>query len=347
MMPGYTSFHETYLSRLLKERENQKGAFFKTASEAVTAAFRTAAMETHRLGIIRCGYVGWHDSQIGHSIRWHEPLHSPLRNVTKHKDSIRGIGPDEPVVNWIDMKVETLKEIISHNQSKIGCFIIDAYLASFTDLETLKEVINVCHDNDMLVIFDETKTGGRISKLGYAHDNNLDADLIVIGKSLGNGAPLSILIGKENLMQYPEKGRLSGTFSKELFAVYSALATLDIMEQGSASFETGLDEIGHIGKKSADVICAASDEAGLREHLWAQPVLGGGMFELRYSDYILSQRELRECLLRCLTENDILMLEGHPSFVCLAHREIKWDEFQSNFKLGLTQWQNTEEFHVK
>lgn len=346
MMPGYARLHQVYLSRLLQDRPGNRGAMFKTASEAVTAAFRTAAMETGRLGIVRSGYVGWHDAQIANSIKWHDPLHSPLREKLRYTDFMRGVGPDEPVLNWHDLKLDSLSEIIAENKSKLGCFIIDAYLASMTDVDTLKAAIEICHESGLLVVFDETKTGGRISKLGYAHDHGLNVDLIVLGKSLANGAPLSILVGPDRLMEYAEKARLSGTYSKELIAMHSALATLDVMEQGSSEFETGWDEVAHIGCRFAEIITAAAEDAGVREHLWAQPVLGGGMFELCYSDRVLPDKVLRKALLRHLAEQGILLLEGHPSFVCLAHREIDWPEVQEAFRNGLMLWQDAENFHV-
>lgn len=76
MMPGYTRFHEEYLVRLLASRPNDRGAFFKTASEAVTAAFRLAAIRTGRAGIVRSGFVGWHDAQIART--W-PPMSCPGR----------------------------------------------------------------------------------------------------------------------------------------------------------------------------------------------------------------------------------------------------------------------------
>lgn len=346
MMPGYARLHQIYLSRLLEERENARGALFKTASEAVTAAFRTAAMETGRLGIVRSGYVGWHDAQIASSIKWHDPLRSPLRKKLRYTDNMRGVGPDEPVINWVDLELGSLADILDTHGAKIGCFIMDAYLASFTELDTIRQAIELCHDAGALVVFDETKTGGRISKLGYAHDHGLDVDLIVIGKSLANGAPLSILVGDERLMVHAEKARLSGTFSKELFSMHAALATLDILEQGTTRFPDGWQEVAHVGRRFAAVISSASEEVGLGDHLWAQPVLGGGMFELCYSDAVLPERGLRKALLRHLAEQGILLLEGHPSFVCLAHRDTDWNELGDAFVRGFTLWKETEGFHV-
>lgn len=347
MMPSYTIFHQEYLSRLLKDYPYKQGAIFKTASEAVTAAFRMAAMKTQRLGIIRCGYVGWHDAQIGMSIKWHEPLHSPARERLRYTDFMRGISGDEPALNWVDMQVESFRHILETYAGRIGCFIIDAYLMSFTTLETIQKVISLCHEHGVLVIFDETKTGGRISKLGYAHDHQLAVDLVVIGKALANGAPISIVIGRDDLLEYAVQARLSGTFSKEMFTIYAALATLELMEQEIAPTRDGWQEIGQIGQKIAEIITAAAVDADVREHLWAQPVLGGGMFELCYSDWILPERKLRQHLLSCLAEHGVLLLEGHPSFVCLAHRETDWAHFQQLVAGGLNQWKQREEFYGK
>jgi glutamate-1-semialdehyde 2,1-aminomutase len=347
LMPGYTSLHDEYLSRLLREHDNRHGAFFKTASEAVTAAFRTAAMETGKLGILRSGYVGWHDAQIAHSIKWHDPLHSPLRGKLRYTEHMRGVGPDEPVLNWVDLSLGSLGELVDRNRSKLGCFVFDAYLASFTDVDTIASAIEICHDADMVVVFDETKTGGRISKLGYAHDHGLDVDLIVIGKSLANGAPLSILIGKESLMTYAEKARLSGTFSKELFAVYAASATLEIMERGRDGFDTGWNEVAAIGRRFAETVRSAAARAGVDDDLGARPVLGGGMFELSYSERILPRRTLRKALLRDLANHGILLLEGHPSFVCLDHAAIDWEGFEDSFHRALTEWSRREELDAE
>lgn len=338
MMPGYTVFHEEYLDRLLAERPGDRGAFFKTASEAVTAAFRLAAMETGKLGIIRSGYVGWHDSQIANSPKWHEPLHSPLRERLRYTDGMRGVGCGEPVVNWLDLRLNSLASLLEQYCDQLGCFVIDAYLASYTTPEILREAIAMCCRAGLLTVFDETKTGGRISRLGYAHDSGIRADLLVIGKALANGAPLSVLVGEAALLAHAERARLSGTFSKEMVAIYAALATMDIMEMPVRQSVDGWAEGGKIGTQVAAVITEAAKDAGVASLVWAQPVLGGGMFELVYSDEVLGLREQRTALLKAFTDVGILLLEGHPSFICLAHRDIAWGTFKDRVRQAFEQW---------
>ncbi|GAA3006020.1 aminotransferase class III-fold pyridoxal phosphate-dependent enzyme [Streptosporangium longisporum] len=339
MMPGYTTFHQEYLERLLGNRPGDRGAFFKTASEAVTAAFRLAAMQTGRLGIVRSGYVGWHDAQIANSLKWHEPLHSPLRERLKYTDAMRGIGESEPAVNWVDLRLETLSELLERHRDRLGCFVFDAYLASFTTPEVLRRAVAMCREAGMLTVFDETKTGGRISPLGYDHDNAIGSDLVVIGKALANGAPLSILVGNAELLAHAERARLSGTFSKEMIAVYAALATRDILEKPVGESPDGWAEIGRIGTQVASVLSAAATEAGVGSLVGARPVLGGGMFELVYhDDGLLGDKDRREALLGALTGAGILLLEGHPSFVSLAHRDIDWSDLHDRARQAFEQW---------
>lgn len=338
MMPGYTVFHEEYLDRLLAERPGNRGAFFKTASEAVTAAFRLAAMETGKLGIIRSGYVGWHDSQIANSLKWHEPLHSPLRERLRYTEGMRGVGPDEPVLNWVDLRLDSLASLLERHRERLGCFVIDAYLASYTTPENLRAAIVMCRAAGLLTVFDETKTGGRISRLGYAHDFGIEADVLVIGKALANGAPLSVLTGAAELLVHAERARLSGTFSKEMTAVYAALATMDIMENPTSRSPDGWAAVGLVGTKVAAVITEAAKDVGVASLVWAQPVLGGGMFELVYSDEVIGNREQRSALLNAFTEMGVLLLEGHPSFSCLAHEGISWDELKDHACRAFERW---------
>jgi glutamate-1-semialdehyde 2,1-aminomutase len=339
MMPGYTVHHQEYLERLLGDRPGDRGAFFKTASEAVTAAFRLAAMRTGRLGIVRSGYIGWHDAQIANSLKWHEPLHSPLRDKLRYTDAMRGIGTSEPVANWVDLRLDSLAELLDRHRDRLGCFVFDAYLASFTTPEVLRQAVAMCREAGLLTVFDETKTGGRISPLGYDHDHDLGSDLIVIGKALANGAPLSILAGEADLLAHAERARLSGTFSKEMIAVYAALATRDILEKPVGDSRDGWAEIGRIGTRVASVLTEAATDAGAGALVGARPVLGGGMFELVYhDDALLGDKQRREALLASLTGAGILLLEGHPSFVCLAHRELDWDDLRDRARRAFEDW---------
>jgi len=333
MMPGFTRWHLEYLSKLLDGHEDLRASIFKTGSEAVTGAFRLAAFATRKLGVIRCGYVGWHDAQLANTIRWHEPLTSPLRDQIKYTEAMRGVSSHEPVFNWTTFDLAELEAALDEHRGSIGAFIIDAYLVSLTDLATIRAALALCRKAGVVVIFDETKTGGRVSRLGVAIDTELDVDLVVLGKALANGAPISLVIGREKLLRATDQVRLGGTFSKEMFAIYAALATFDLMEAGD-----GYKAIADLGCRVVERFNAASSKLGLQHRVSARTVLGGSLFELVYGESLVGDEGQRKLLRRCLADHGILLLDAHPSYSCLGHRHLAWDQLERQFSEGLSAW---------
>ena len=332
-MPGYTKWHEKYLDKLLSEHQSKYlASFFKTSSESVSAAIRISSIVTGKKGIIRCGYLGWHDAVIGNSLSWHEPPFSPLRNNIREFPGIRGIGSKEPVFNWSSFDISELENLICCNK-EVGIFIIDAYQVEFTNLGTIQAAIFLCHKYNLIIIFDETKTSGRISKLGLSIDAGLDVDLVVLGKSIANGAPLSILIGKKELLKFSEDARIGGTFSKELLGVYSAIVTDSIMEE-----EHGFFTIKTLGNNFCDLFNNIVTEIGAANLVRAQPRFNGSMFDIEFSSEIISDMKLRKKLPCFLADSGILLLQAHPSFICLDYQLIDWGKLHCKLLSGMQNW---------
>jgi glutamate-1-semialdehyde 2,1-aminomutase len=334
IFPGYGKWHYKYINKLLGDLDTDyQGVIFKTASEAVIAAIRLATIVTNKKGVIRCGFLGWHDVLIGKSVYWHEPLDSPLRNKNRYEMGMRGIGPDEPVFNWVDLDIQHLSYIIEKEGDKYGVFVMDAYQLSFSTFELFNQILLLCKNHNIQVVLDETKTGGRVSKHGIALDNKFDVDMVVLGKSLSNGAPISLLVGKEDILKYSEIARIGGTFSKELIAIYAGLITLEIMEERS-----GFDIIKKVGIDVVNTINSSIAELDLQRALKAEPVFDGAMFEIRFSKELMVDMDARDQLIKCLADNGILLLQGHPSFVCLAHQELESQILYEKFRNGLLIW---------
>lgn len=334
LLPGYSSWHLELLRRLLQSKgDKYSAAFFKTGSESITAAIRLASRLSSKKRIIRCGFIGWHDAQLGKSVRWHEPLESPLRFPPRFLEGFRGIAGEEEVFNWVSLDLKDLLSIINANADNIGCFIIDTYQLRFGGRETLKSAVDLCRDRGIYVVADETKIAGRVSRLGFAAEFGWDVDFIVAGKALANGAPLSILLGRPDLMAASEEARITGTFSQELSAVFATLATFDEMEMLD-----GYNVIQSIGQRVAKEFNLAAERVGVADIVQAEPLFGGGMFELTFSGRILGDWNYRRELCSILAARGILLLEGHPSYVCLEHRSLDWNLLQQLFEGGLAEW---------
>jgi glutamate-1-semialdehyde 2,1-aminomutase len=127
--------------------------------------------------------------------------------------------------------------------------------------------------------------------------------------------------------------RVSGTFSKELLGVYSGIATLELMQRYN-----GYSTLGNIGSEIVSTFNAASSDANVKELVSATALFGGGMFELRFTPKIEMKHAYRRLLTNYLADHGVLLLQGHPSFVCLSHEAIEMHDLYDRFFRAMRSW---------
>nr|MDZ8059828.1 aspartate aminotransferase family protein [Nostoc sp. EkiNYC01] len=97
-------------------------------------------------------------------------------------------------------------------------------------VEFLKGVIAIAREAECLIIFDEIYTGfGRCGLPFYCSQQELIPDLLVIGKALGNGFPISTTIGKPSIINALPAGVQTSTFSGHSLACAVSNTVLDVM----------------------------------------------------------------------------------------------------------------------
>ncbi|MCC5647958.1 aspartate aminotransferase family protein [Nostoc sp. CHAB 5824] len=95
----------------------------------------------------------------------------------------------------------------------------------------LKGVIEIAREFECLVIFDEIYTGfGRCGTPFYSSRDGLTPDMLVVGKALGNGLPISAVLGTPSVMNALPAGVHTSTFSGHPLACAVANAVLDLMK---------------------------------------------------------------------------------------------------------------------
>jgi glutamate-1-semialdehyde 2,1-aminomutase/spore coat polysaccharide biosynthesis protein SpsF len=98
-------------------------------------------------------------------------------------------------------------------------------------LERLRELAT---HYGVVLIFDEIVTGFRINIGGAQAHYKVTPDLACFGKAMGNGMPISALVGRADIMRKMEDIFFSSTFGGEVLSLAAALATIDklIREDG-------------------------------------------------------------------------------------------------------------------
>ena len=98
------------------------------------------------------------------------------------------------------------------------------------DPSYLKGLKKLCHENGILLIFDEVQTGfGRTGRL-FAHElYKTKPDLITLAKALGGGLAIGALAGSNRIMKSFVPGTHGATFGGNPLACAAALASLKIL----------------------------------------------------------------------------------------------------------------------
>lgn len=318
--PGYGAVHDQLAEVMLAGTSGVSlVSYFKTSSEAVNAAVRLAVAETGRAGIVRCGYTGQGDWQMAHNPGWHEVVDSPFRYRVREVPGCRGIYGDELVADWVDLKESSLTAILEAHGDILGTMVLDAYQFELGDPVVLLQGIARCRQRGLIVVLDETKTAGRSGSRG-SRERALDGlvQYTILGKAIGNGAALSVLLGPADREPLYKVIKVGGTHSKETFGAYAGLHTANLMQERG-----GYQRLAGIGQKIVDTFNAAAETALVADLVKAVPMLGGRLFDFDFAPHVLSDDKARKELVACMLERGLVALEGHCSFVSLAHDNVQ------------------------
>jgi 4-aminobutyrate aminotransferase-like enzyme len=154
---------------------------------------------------------------------------------------------------------------------KIGTLITEPYLGGGGSYHPPKGYLQLlerfCRANDVVFILDEVQSNfGRTGAMFAFQTYEVEPDVVVLGKGLGNGVPVAAAVGRADLFSALEYGEGSDTWSANPLCCAAVLATLDefeahdilaAMKPVSAAIEAGL-----VGLKEFPFVSAVRGERG-------------------------------------------------------------------------------------
>jgi len=185
--------------------------FGKNGSDATAAAVRLARAFTNRDHIAVCGYHGWHDWYIGSTSR-HLGVPKNVRALT-HTFSYND--------------TDSLAQVFSSHPNRIAAVILEPMSSIPPRRNFLEEVRAMTCEQGSLLVFDEIVTGFRMAAGGAQEFFGVTPDLATVGKGMGNGFPVSAVVGRADIMRWMEKIFFSGTFGGETISLAAAKAVLE------------------------------------------------------------------------------------------------------------------------
>ena len=223
------SYEEIYLAEKLLDMHPwfDKCKFARTGGEANSIAIRIARAATGKSKIAICGYHGWHDWYLSANIKNNKNLNTHLLENLK----VQGVPKElkETVYQFTPDSITDLKTIIKNND--IGVVKMEVMRNYEPKPGFLKQVRDITRKNGIILIFDECTSGFRRTFGGLHKYYNVKPDMAVFGKALGNGYPITAVLGTNNVMKHVQNTFISSTFWTERVGPVAALKTLSIMEK--------------------------------------------------------------------------------------------------------------------
>lgn len=216
-----TQKYQNLLAKKLIELvpSSEMSIFLKTGSDATTAAIRIARAHTNKLKVMRCGYHGWHDWCV----------------------EMKGGIPSkfwEDVFEFRYNHLDHLEELMAAHGDNTAAIIMTPFghpnhqRMQAPSPGFLEGVRKIADTYGAVLIYDEIRTGFRLSMGGAQKLYGVTPDLTVLGKAMANGYPLSVVTGKKDVMMEAEsKLFISSTFFPNSEAFVAALKTIEILER--------------------------------------------------------------------------------------------------------------------
>ncbi len=209
------------LSKLLIDRipSCEMAIFVKSGSDATSAAIRAARSYTGKNKILRCGYHGWHDWCVENS-----------NGVTKNTTS--------EILEFKYNDLSRIEKHIKNNNNDIAGLIITPIghqLGKNVEMPKknyLEDIREITRKNNIVLIFDEIRTGFRMNMGGAQKLFNVTPDLSTFGKAMANGYDIASLVGKKEIMEvYNEKAFISSTYFENSLAMVASIETINFLEE--------------------------------------------------------------------------------------------------------------------
>ncbi|MBB6671699.1 aminotransferase class III-fold pyridoxal phosphate-dependent enzyme [Cohnella nanjingensis] len=282
--------------------------FGKNGSDATAGAIRLARAYTGRERVAVCGYHGWQDWYIGSTAR-HFGVPNAVRELTH---------------TFAYNRLDTLERLFLDHPDAFAAVILEPMNAEEPEPGFLEGVRELCRKHGAVFVLDETITGFRFAEGGAQQAFGVTPDLATFGKGMGNGHPISAIVGRREIMKGMEEIFYSFTFGGETLSLAAALATLTKLQR-----EPVIPALHALGRRIQDGVRGLIARYGLEEALsvGGAPVWSSVQFKdtSRYTSWELKTLYLQEMLAR-----GVLTLGNHN--VSYAHSPADADRLLSAYE---------------
>jgi glutamate-1-semialdehyde 2,1-aminomutase len=242
--------------------------FARTGGEINSIAVRIARAHSGKDKIAICGYHGWHDWYLSTNLNSNKNLDNYLLPGLTPRGVPKGLVGT--VLPFEYNNIDQLENLIKNNNGEIAAIKMEVSRNQVPQDDFLQKVRDLASENNIVLIFDECTSGFRETFGGLHKKYNIEPDIAIFAKALGNGYAISACIGRKEIMQAAQKTFISSTFWTERIGPTAALKTLEVMNR-----EKSWEVITKIGKDISDRWLNLSLAYQLNINIWGIPSLRG------------------------------------------------------------------------
>ena len=201
--------------------------FARSGGEANSIAIRIARAASGKDNVAICGYHGWHDWYLASNINSKDNLTEHLLPGLESKGVPKILNGTVFPFNYNDY--ESLERIV--NDHDIGTIKMEVVRNVEPENGFLENVRKLATEKNIVLVFDECTSGFRETFGGIHMSYNIEPDIAIYGKTLGNGYAITAVLGKRAIMEAAQSTFISSTFWTERIGSVAALKTLEIKER--------------------------------------------------------------------------------------------------------------------
>ena len=282
----------------------QMARFARSGGEANAIAIRIARAATGKDTVAICGYHGWHDWYLATNLQNESGLEEHLLPGLSTNGIPKALaGTVQP---FSFNRLDQLEQIA--NSYNLAAVKMEVQRSTPPNPGFLEGVRKLCDRKGIVLIFDECTSGFRETFGGLHLKYNVEPDMAIFGKALGNGYAITAVIGKSSVMDSAQSSFISSTFWTERIGPTAALKTLEVMER-----EKSWEQVTSVGRRIQKEWETIALSNGLDIHISGLPALTSFSFKSTKGN------AYKTFMTQEMLKNGFLASTG--CYVCTAHTD--------------------------
>ena len=245
------------LGNKLCEISGMDAVFFgNSGAEANEAAIKLARVYGHHKDIQEPAIIVMENSFHGRTMA--------TLTATGNRKAHAGFEPLVPGFVRAPFNDLAAVENILNNNANVAAILVEPIQGeggiNVPEQEYLSKLKLLCAQHEKLLMLDEVQTGnGRTGKWFCFQHSNIEPDILITAKGLGNGMPIGACLAKKDVAKLFVPGSHGSTFGGNPLACRTALEVIDVIEKNKL--------LEHAEKMGAYIIQQLKDSLAGNSHV--------------------------------------------------------------------------------